>query len=58
MSQEFFERPILNCPYDYPSRHWKLGTDGPPTNEIEPSRRPSKLTTPVPNPKKRRRKPD
>ena len=37
MSQEFFERPILNSPYDYPSRHWKLETDGQPTNQIEPT---------------------
>lgn len=24
MSDLFFERPILNSPYDYPSRHWEL----------------------------------
>lgn len=24
MDNRFFEKPILNSPYDYPSRHWEL----------------------------------
>ena len=30
MSVAFYERPILNSPYEYPSRHWRLdrGTGG------------------------------
>ena len=33
MSDNFFERPILNSPYAYPARHWEL-VDGRPTNKI------------------------
>ena len=51
----FFERPILNSPYAVPSRHWELDPDGQPTNRILELRRDSKLITPVPKPKKRRR---
>ncbi len=35
MTEQFFERPILNSPYAYPSRHWELDDDGQPTGEIE-----------------------
>ncbi len=55
MSQNFFEKPILNSPYDYSARHWELDDDGQPTNEILPSRRRSELITPVPKPKKRKK---
>jgi type III restriction enzyme len=27
MSEAFFDRPILNSPYDYPSQHWELDAD-------------------------------
>lgn len=57
MTQQFFERPILNSPYDYPGLHWELDGDGQPTNRILETRRRSDLITPVPKPKKRRRKP-
>jgi type III restriction enzyme len=55
MSEQFFERPILNSPYEYPARHWELTEDGQPTNRIVETRRHSDLITPVPKPKKRRR---
>jgi len=55
MTSNFFERPILNSPYDYPGRHWELDADGQPTNRIIESRRHSDLITPVPKPKKRKR---
>jgi len=32
MSEQFFEKPILNSPYEYPGRHWELDADGQPTN--------------------------
>ncbi|QYZ68884.1 BPTD_3080 family restriction endonuclease [Neotabrizicola shimadae] len=48
----FFEKPILNSPYEYPDRHWELDPEGQPTNRILPSRRRSDLITPVPPPKK------
>ena len=54
MSETFFERPILNSPYEYPRRHWELDEDGQPTNRVIEIRRRSDLITPVPKPKKRR----
>ena len=39
MSNAFFERPILNSPYEYPARHWELGEDKQPTQRIIDSRR-------------------
>ena len=35
MTETFFERPILNSPYEPPHRHWDLDADGQPTNRIE-----------------------
>ncbi|MCU0895512.1 MAG: DEAD/DEAH box helicase family protein, partial [Rhodospirillales bacterium] len=52
---QFFDRPILNSPYDHPARHWELNPDGQPTNRILELRRRSELITPVPKAKKRRR---
>ena len=54
MTDRFFERPILNSPYEYPAHHWELDKDGQPTNKILNKRRKSDLVTPVPKPKKRR----
>ncbi|MBE0533612.1 MAG: DEAD/DEAH box helicase family protein [Rhodospirillales bacterium] len=56
MAETFFEHPILNSPYKYPSRHWALDADGQPTNVIAEFRRRSDLITPVPKPKKQRRR--
>src|SRR6266540_2232450 len=39
MTISFFERPILNSPYEYPARHWELDSDGQPTNRIVDNRR-------------------
>jgi hypothetical protein len=30
----FFERPILNSPYDYPRKHWELDDSGQPTQRV------------------------
>ena len=54
MSEQFFEKPILNSPYAYPGRHWELDPDGQPTNRILDNRRRSDLITPVPKTKKQR----
>ena len=51
----FFERPILNSPYDYPRRHWELDDNRQPTNRQMESRREASFITPVPKPRKRRR---
>ena len=29
MDERFFEAPILNSPYEYPSQHWELDEQGP-----------------------------
>jgi hypothetical protein len=39
MSNEFFEKPILNSPYGCPSRHWELDKSGQPTRQILERRR-------------------
>jgi type III restriction enzyme len=54
MSNPFFDHPILNSPYDYPSRHWELDETGQPTQEIIERRRGAKFITPIPKPKKRK----
>jgi type III restriction enzyme len=58
VSADFFEQPILNSPYEYPSQHWELDDEGQPTNKILESRRKSAFVTPVPKPRKRRRSKD
>ena len=57
MSERFFEHPILNSPYEYPSRHWKLDEDGQPTGKIIASRRDARFISPVPAPTKTRGRP-
>src|SRR6202048_2848120 len=54
MSNPFFDRPILNSPYQYPRRHWELDEAGQPTQRIIDSRRGAKFITPIPKPKKRK----
>ena len=53
MSDRFFDRPILNSPYEYPSRHWELDESGQPTSRILDRRRRVSFITPIPKPKKR-----
>ena len=55
MDNPFFERPILNSPYERPSRHWELDDSGQPTQQIMDTRRRAEFITPVPKPKKRRK---
>ena len=51
-SEQFFDRPILNSPYEYPARHWELDQSGQPTNRILDHRRRVSFITPIPKPKK------
>ena len=51
-SDRFFDRPILNSPYDYPARHWELDESGQPTNQVLDRRRRVSFITPIPKPKK------
>ncbi|WP_339834136.1 DEAD/DEAH box helicase family protein [uncultured Parvibaculum sp.] len=53
MSNPFFDRPILNSPYEIPARHWELDEQGQPTQLIVDSRRRAEFITPIPKPKKR-----
>ena len=39
MSDLFFNKPVLNAPYDYPSRHWDVDEERQPTGKIVESRR-------------------
>lgn len=54
MSNLFFEKPILNSPYEYPLRHWELDKDGQPTQKIIEYRRKAEFITHMPTPKKRK----
>lgn len=55
MSTSFFERPILNSPYEAPTWHHQLDSKGQPQN-LPPvnKRRASEEITPVPQAKKRK----
>jgi type III restriction enzyme len=57
MAESFFERPILNSPYEVPKLHHALDEDGQPL-DVPPlqGRRQSKLITPVPKPRKKKNK--
>ena len=54
MSERFFDCPVLNSPYEYPSRHWELDESGQPTGQILDRRRLVSFITPIPKAKKRR----
>ena len=55
MENPFFDRPIINSPYEYPSQHWELDEDGQPTQQIIESRRGAEFVTPIPKPRQRGR---
>jgi len=52
----FFEQPILNSPYGYPSSHWALDQEGQPTGVTVEYRRKAEFITPIPKPRKRKAK--
>ena len=55
MTDSFFERPVINSPYEYPSRHWELDGDGQPTEKIIEGRRQRLFhQRPIPEPRRRR----
>jgi type III restriction enzyme len=54
MSNAFFERPILNAPYECPRQHWELDAEGQPTQRIIENRRRAEFITPIPKPRKRK----
>ncbi len=52
MDNDFFKKPILNSPYEYPVRHWELDALGQPTQRIIESRRRAEFIVPVPKARK------
>ena len=54
MTDLFFEQPVLNSPYERPSRHWELDETGQPTQQIVESRRQASFISAVPTSKKQR----
>jgi type III restriction enzyme len=56
MNNRFFERPILNSPYECPAEHWELDEDGQPTQQIIKTRRSAQFVSPIPKPRKRKGK--
>src|SRR5215471_15942722 len=57
MANPFFERPIVNSPYEYPREHWELDESGQPTGILIDRRRRAEFITPIPKPKKRKSSP-
>jgi len=53
MDNRFFERPVLNSPYDYPMRYSELDDQGQPTQRIIEGRRRAEFITPIAKPRKR-----
>jgi type III restriction enzyme len=56
MADRFFEHPILNSPYAYPTRHWELDPSGQPTQQVVELRRRAEFITPIPKSKKQKSK--
>lgn len=56
MSNPFFDHPIRNSPYERPSEHWELDDQGQPTQQIIYHRRRADFVTPIPKPKKHKKK--
>ncbi|WP_294765243.1 hypothetical protein [uncultured Rhodoferax sp.] len=54
MSNQFFEKPILNSPYQYPGCHWELAGTGQPTQQNVETRRRAEFITPIPKAKKQK----
>ena len=54
MDNRFFEHPVLNSPYECPTKHWELDAEGQPTQQIIPGRRRASFITPIPKPRKRK----
>ncbi len=51
MQQVVIENPVINSPYDEPSRHFRFDEIGI-TNDIDGTRRPSSYFVPIPRPRK------
>jgi type III restriction enzyme len=56
LANPFFDRPILNSPYDCPQSHWELDQHGQPTQKVVNDRRRAEFISPIPKPRKRKAK--
>jgi type III restriction enzyme len=57
-ASDFFDRPILNSPYEIPTRHWELDEKTKqPTQRISERRRSADFYTPIPKPRKQKSDP-
>ena len=54
LNNPFFEKPVLNSPYERPKLHWELDETGQPTQKIIESRRQVSFITAVPTAKRQR----
>lgn len=54
MSEVVINNPVLNGPFEAPTRHWMLDDSGQLTSDIAPKRRPSESWIPVPRQRKGR----
>lgn len=50
----FYTKPIINSPYEEPTRNWEMDEEHQPTRNTLNTRRPADFITPVPKPKKKR----
>jgi type III restriction enzyme len=55
MISQFLDHPILNSPYERPTRHWEWDQHGQPTQKTLETRRRANFITPIPKPQKRKR---
>ena len=56
MAPTFFERPNRNLPYEYPSSHWERDAGGHADEQDLARASQGAFVTPIPKPKKRRKK--
>ena len=54
MADSFFTQPIINSPYEYPTRYWELDAEGQPTHRLIDRRRRAEFVTPIPKARKRK----
>ena len=54
VENEFFSKPILNSPHEYPSQHWELDNKGQRIPSNYRAAPPGRFITPIPKSKKRK----
>jgi hypothetical protein len=54
MSDQSFDKPILNSPYVVPGQHWEMDKEGQPTQRVTITRRTAEYVSPIPKLKERK----